>query len=44
VTDLAVLRWDGGSVVLEDVAPGFTAAEVWELAEFDVKEAEAWAR
>src|SRR5262249_17451925 len=33
VTDLALLRWDGQRFVLDEVAPGFTAAEVQELTE-----------
>lgn len=37
VTDLAVLRWRGGKVVLEDVAPGFTPAEVLDLSELDAR-------
>ncbi|MGE5526437.1 MAG: 3-oxoacid CoA-transferase [Rhodospirillaceae bacterium] len=33
VTDLALLRWDGERFVLDEVAPGFTAAEVMDLTE-----------
>ena len=33
VTDLALLRWQDGQFVLEEVAPGFSAAEVQQLAE-----------
>ena len=33
VTDLALLRWNGSSFVLEEVAPGFTAEEVAKLTE-----------
>src|SRR5215510_3062006 len=33
VTDLAVLRWDGGRFVLDAVAPGFTPQEVIALTE-----------
>ena len=36
VTDLALLRWDGGRFVLEQVAPGFTAEEVIGLTEMEV--------
>ena len=36
VTDLALLRWQGGRFVLEEVAPGFTPAEVMELAEMEM--------
>jgi len=37
VTDLALLRWDGSKFVLEEVAPGFTPAEVVALADMDIK-------
>jgi 3-oxoacid CoA-transferase len=33
VTDLALLRWDGGGFVLDAVAPGFTPEEVLALTE-----------
>ncbi|MCA1644836.1 MAG: 3-oxoacid CoA-transferase subunit A [Chloroflexi bacterium] len=36
VTDLAVLRWHDGRFAVEDVAPGFTAQEVVDLAEMDL--------
>ena len=36
VTDLALLHWLDGRFVLEEVAPGFTAAEVLALAEMQV--------
>ena len=36
VTDLAVFRWEERAMVLEDVAPGFSAAEVLALAEVEV--------
>jgi 3-oxoacid CoA-transferase len=37
VTDLVVLRWRDGGFVLEDVAPGFTPAEVLALSEMDAR-------
>ena len=37
VTDLAVLVRRDGAFVLEDVAPGFTPAEVLALAEFEAQ-------
>ena len=36
VTDLAVLRWDGGRFVLDEVAPGFTPDEVVKLTEMEL--------
>jgi 3-oxoacid CoA-transferase len=36
VTDLALLRWDGGRFVLDEVAPGFTAQEVIALTEMEI--------
>ena len=33
VTDLALLHWDGGRFVLQEVAPGFTPGEVQALSE-----------
>lgn len=36
VTDLALLRWQGGRFVLEEVAPGFTPSEVMELTEMEI--------
>jgi 3-oxoacid CoA-transferase len=33
VTDLALLRWDGGRFILDEVAPGFTPEEVIALTE-----------
>jgi 3-oxoacid CoA-transferase len=36
VTDLAVLRWDGGRFVLDEVAPGFTPDEVVKLTEMEI--------
>ena len=36
VTDLALLRWDGGKFVLEEVAPGFTPGEVIALTEMEI--------
>jgi len=33
VTDLALLHWQQGRFVLQEVAPGFTAAEVMDLTE-----------
>jgi acyl CoA:acetate/3-ketoacid CoA transferase beta subunit len=43
VTDLAVFRGLDGTLVLEDVAPGFTADEVLELADLGVVGMEAGA-
>jgi len=37
VTDLALLRWDGGRFVLDAVAPGFTPKDVIALTEMGVK-------
>src|SRR5436305_3427196 len=37
VTNLALLRWDGGRFVLDEVAPGFTPKDVIALTEMDVK-------
>ena len=36
VTDLALLHWQDGRFVLEEVAPGFTPREVIELAEMEI--------
>jgi 3-oxoacid CoA-transferase len=36
VTDLALMRWDGNRLVLEEVAPGYTPQEVLALTEMDV--------
>ena len=36
VTDLALLHWQDGHFVLQEVAPGFTAREVQELTEMQV--------
>ncbi|MBI4189259.1 MAG: 3-oxoacid CoA-transferase subunit A [Betaproteobacteria bacterium] len=36
VTDLALLHWQDGRFVLEEVAPGFTPSEVMELAEMEI--------
>jgi len=36
VTDLALLHWQDGRFVLQEVAPGFTAREVLELTEMEV--------
>jgi 3-oxoacid CoA-transferase len=36
VTDLALLRWQDGRFVLEEVAPGFTAKEVMALTEMQM--------
>ena len=36
VTDLALLHWQDGRFVLEEVAPGFTAGEVMDLAEMEI--------
>ena len=36
VTDLALLHWQDGRFVLQEVAPGFTAREVMELTEMEV--------
>ena len=36
VTDLALLRWDGSTFILDEVAPGFTADEVIALTEMKV--------
>ena len=36
VTDLALLHWQDGRFVLEEVAPGFTPGEVMELAEMEI--------
>jgi 3-oxoacid CoA-transferase len=36
VTDLALLHWQDGRFVLQEVAPGFTAREVQELTEMEV--------
>jgi 3-oxoacid CoA-transferase len=36
VTDLALLRWDGGRFVLDAVAPGFTPQEVIALTEMEI--------
>ena len=36
VTDLALLRWDGGRFVLDEVAPGFTPQEVIALTEMEL--------
>ncbi len=36
VTDLSVLRWDGGKFVLDAVAPGFTPQEVIALTEMEI--------
>lgn len=36
VTDLALLRWRDGRFVLEEVAPGFTPAEVVQLTEMKI--------
>ncbi len=35
VTDLALLHWQGGRFVLEEVAPGFTPREVQELGDME---------
>lgn len=37
VTDLGVFRWNGGTVVLEQFAPGFTPEEVVSLTELPVR-------
>ena len=37
VTDLALLHWQQGRFFLQEVAPGFTAAEVMDLPEGTVK-------
>ena len=36
VTDLALLHWQDGRFVLEEVAPGFTASEVMQLGEMEM--------
>jgi len=36
VTDLALLHWQDGRFVLQEVAPGFTAREVQELTEMEI--------
>jgi len=36
VTDLALLRWQQGRVVLDEVAPGFTPTEVMDLTEMEI--------
>jgi 3-oxoacid CoA-transferase len=36
VTDLALLRWDGKRFVLDEVAPGFTPAEVIAMTEMEI--------
>lgn len=36
VTDLALLHWQNGRFVLEEVAPGFTADEVMKLTEMEI--------
>ena len=36
VTDLALLHWQDGRFVLQEVAPGFTPREVLELAEMEI--------
>ena len=36
VTDLALLHWQQGRFVLQEVAPGFTAAEVMDLTEMNM--------
>jgi 3-oxoacid CoA-transferase len=36
VTDLALLHWQDGRFVLQEVAPGFTAREVMDLTEMEV--------
>ncbi|MCX6019985.1 MAG: 3-oxoacid CoA-transferase subunit A, partial [Chloroflexi bacterium] len=36
VTDLALLHWQDGKFVLEEVAPGFTAEEVMKLGEMEM--------
>jgi 3-oxoacid CoA-transferase len=36
VTDLALLRWQAGRFVLDEVAPGFTPREVVELTEMEI--------
>ena len=36
VTDLALLHWQDGRFVLQEVAPGFTAREVLELTEMEI--------
>ena len=36
VTDLALLRWIGDRFVLEEIAPGFAAQEVLDLAEMEI--------
>ena len=36
VTDLALLHWQDGRFVLEEVAPGFTPKEVMELGEMEM--------
>ena len=36
VTDLALLHWQDGRFVLEEVAPGFTPDEVMQLAEMEI--------
>jgi acyl CoA:acetate/3-ketoacid CoA transferase beta subunit len=36
VTDLALLRWQDGKFVLDEVAPGFTPREVVDLTEMEI--------
>jgi 3-oxoacid CoA-transferase len=36
VTDLALLRWQDGKFVLDEVAPGFTPSEVVDLTEMEI--------
>ncbi|MCC7487548.1 MAG: 3-oxoacid CoA-transferase subunit A [Burkholderiales bacterium] len=36
VTDLALMRWDGGRFILDEVAPGFTPQEVIALTEMEL--------
>ncbi|MGH8619521.1 MAG: 3-oxoacid CoA-transferase [Burkholderiales bacterium] len=36
VTDLALLHWENGHFVLQEVAPGFTAREVMDLTEMEL--------
>ena len=39
VTDLAVLKWQDGHFVLQEVAPGFTADEVIALTDMQIEKA-----
>ena len=39
VTDLALLRWQKNGFVLDETAPGFSAQEVIELTEMEIKAA-----